>query len=174
MRRRTAALALLALLVAAACAPEADDKVDSTTAPAAVAAASVSTKADEDSIRAIVVRIGTVMSAHDTAAVAALYAADAVDFTPGMSPAEGRTALVKEYADMFRAAKDLKFTVTPGDVMVAQAGDLAVSRASYEMTTTGANGKPATERGNVVLGWKKANGQWKIAVSMNAPTPPAP
>jgi uncharacterized protein (TIGR02246 family) len=168
MRCRTAALALLA----AACTPKADAKVDSTTAPAA--AASATTRADEDSIRAIVVRIGTVMSSHDTAAVAAVYATDGVDFTPGMAPAEGRAALVKEYADMFRAAKDLKFTVTPGDVMVAQSGDLAVSRASYEMTSTDPKGKSVTERGNVVLGWKKVNGQWKIAVSMNAPTAPAP
>jgi len=171
MRCRTAALALLA---AAACSPDGDEKVDSTTPPAAVAAAPASTRADEDSIRAIVVRIGTVMSAKDTAAVAALYASDGVDFTPGLTPAQGRAALVKEYADMFHASKDLKFSVTPGDVMVAQSGDLAVSRASYEMTSTDAKGKPATERGNVVLGWKKVNGQWKIAVSMNAPSAPAP
>src|SRR5690349_17049027 len=124
MRCRTAALALLV----AACSPKADEKVDSTTPPAAVAAASASTRADEDSIRAIVVRIGTVMSARDTAAVATLYATDGVDFTPGMSPAQGRAALVKEYGDMFKAAKDLKFSVTPGDVTVAQSGDLAVSR----------------------------------------------
>ena len=137
MRCRTAALALL---VAAGCGADGDEKTDSTTPPAAAAGAS--TRADEDSIRAIVVRIGTVMSARDTAAVAAVYATDGVDFTPGMSPAEGRAALVKEYGDMFRAAKDLKFAVTPGDVLVAQSGDLAVSRASYEMTSTGANGRP--------------------------------
>jgi len=169
MRCRTAAVALLV----AACTPKADEKVDSTTAPAAVAAASASTRADEDSIRAIVVRIGTVISARDTAAVAAIYSADGVDFTPGMSPAQGRAALVKEYGDIFRASKDLKSSVTPGDVWVAQSGDLAVSRASYEMTATDAKGKSATERGNVLLAWKKVNGQWKLAVSMNAPSAPA-
>jgi uncharacterized protein (TIGR02246 family) len=171
--RRPASLPLL--LAVAACAGKKADTVDSTTPPAAVAAPNVSnTKADEDSIRAIVGRVGASMSAGDTAAVVAMYADNGVDFTPGMAPAEGRAALAKEYAGIFRASKNLKVTITPGDVMVAQSGDLAISRASYEMTATDAKGKPGTERGNVILGWKKVNGQWKIVASMNAPVAPAP
>ncbi|AHG91507.1 hypothetical protein J421_3970 [Gemmatirosa kalamazoonensis] len=172
MRRCTVALALLAV---AACSPKADEKVDSTTAAAAVAAPNVAnTKADEDSIRAISDRIGAAMSAHDTAAVRALYADDGVDFTPGMAPARGSAALVKEYGDMFGGMKGLKATLAPADVIVSQSGDLAVSRSRYQLSWTDAKGKPASDHGNVVVAWKKVNGQWKIATSINASEVPMP
>jgi len=172
MRRCTA---VLSLLLVAACAGKKADTVDSTTPPAAVAASSAAnTKADEDTIRAISDRIAAAISAHDTAAVRALYADDGVDFTPGMAPARGTAALVKEYADMFGGMKNLKTTLAPTDVLVAQSGDVAVSRSGYQLAWTDAKGKPMTDHGNVVIGWKKVNGQWKVATSINASEVHAP
>ena len=170
---RLATVLLVVPLVVAACAPK-PQQTDSTTAPAAVAAPAADTKADEDTIRAISSRVATAMTGHDTAAIAALYADDGVDFTPNNPPAHGRAGVVKEYAGMFGALKDMKLTMTPADVMVAQSSDLAVSHAAYDMTWTDAKGKAMKERGNVVIAWKKVGGAWKVATSMNAPEAPAP
>jgi uncharacterized protein (TIGR02246 family) len=172
MRRLAAALAVAPLL--AACAPK-SAPADSTAAPAAVAApAPADSRADEDSLRAISTRIVTAMTNHDTAAVAALYADDGVDFSPNTPPARGRAEVLKEYGAMFGSMKDLKLTMSPPDVIVARSGDLAVSRSPYEMTWTDAKGKPAKDNGNVLIAWKKVNGVWKVATSMNASAVPAP
>jgi uncharacterized protein (TIGR02246 family) len=170
MRRRTVALTLVVAPLVA-CSKQAAEKTDTTTPPAAVAAPAVNTKADEDSIRAIMSRLQTAMNAGDTSVVTAVYTDDAVDFTPGMAPAQGRAALAKEYAEIFGAMKGLKASFGTSDVMVSQSGDLAISHGSYQMSYTDAKGKPATERGNVIAGWKKVDGQWKMAASMNAPEP---
>lgn len=51
---------------------------------------------------------------------------------------------------------------------------MAVSHAPYEMTWTDAKGKAMKDRGNVLIAWKKVNGAWKVATSMNASDTPAP
>lgn len=167
MRHRAlVVLPLATLLVAPACASK--PSAAAADSPAAVAAPVANTKADEDSIQAMGARMMSAMSARDSAAIGALYAADGVDFTPGTPVAEGRDAVVKEYAGMFGTMKDLKIAMQPATVSVAQSGDMAMSRAAYDLTWTDAKGKPAKDHGHVLIGWKKVDGAWKIATSMNA------
>ncbi len=68
-----------------------------------------------------------------------------------------------------------KVSVTNDTVDVAQAGDMAVYRATYAFTMTDPKTKmPATENGNWLIIYKpQPDGSWKIAISMIADTPPA-
>ena len=68
-----------------------------------------------------------------------------------------------------------KVSVSNETVDVAQAGDMAVYRATYAFTMTDPKTKkPATENGNWLIIYKpQPDGSWKVAVSMIADTPPA-
>ena len=87
MRRCLAALALVA-----ACSTKEPEKVDTSTAPAAVAAAPANTKADEDSIHALSQRWLQAAASHDTAAIGALFAEDGLTYPPMQPAARGPAA----------------------------------------------------------------------------------
>jgi len=168
-----AALPLLALVVLlAACArQDADAGADSgAAAPAAAAAASgaaADTRADEDSIRAISKRYLQLAATRDTAAIGALFAEDGMAFTPNTPAARGPSAVTKTYGGLYRIGKDVKLTFETTDVAVAQAGDMAVERGTYELSWVDAKGKAMKDHGNYVTAWKKVNGQWKILADIN-------
>lgn len=59
-------------------------------------------------------------------------------------------------------------------VDVAEAGDLAIYRATYAFTSTDAKTKtPMTEPGNVIMALKPVEGTWKIAWAVESNTGPA-
>ncbi len=66
-----------------------------------------------------------------------------------------------------------KVSVTDATVDVAQAGDMAVYRATYAFTMTDPKTRtPVTEHGNWLIIYKPLpDGSWKIATSMIADTP---
>ncbi len=86
------------------------------------------------------------------------------------SPAEDLDVTKKQAADT-----STHVSVSGETVDVAQAGDMAVYRATYTYTQTDPKTKkPATENGNWLLIYKpQPDGSWKIAVSMIADTPAA-
>lgn len=75
----------------------------------------------------------------------------------------------------FLAGGPAKETFSDERVDVAEAGDMAIYRATYEATFTDAKThKPIHETGNVVTGYRKqSDGSWKIAWTISADTPPA-
>jgi uncharacterized protein (TIGR02246 family) len=172
MRRCTIAVALV---LAAACAPKAAESIDSSTAAAAVAAPSAAnTKADEDSINALNTRWKAALASKDTTAIGALFADDGAAYTSSMPPARGASAVAAHYGGMYRMGKDVKLTFDPKDLAVAQAGDLAVERGTYELSWTDAKGKATTDRGSYVATFKKVNGQWKVFSDMAVSEMPMP
>lgn len=175
MRTRHALLAVAApaLLLAAACSQQsADARPDSGAAPPAAAAAG--TKADEDSIRAIGQRWLQMVASHDTAGIGALFADDGAAYAPNQPAAKGPAGATASYAGLYKIGKDVKLTFSPTDVTVAQAGDVAVERGTYQLAWTDAKGKAMSDHGNYVTAWKKVNGQWKVYADMNASEVPMP
>lgn len=71
---------------------------------------------------------------------------------------------------------NVKLSVTTDAVDVAEAGDMAVVRATYDFGFTDPKTKaPTNEHGNWVLGYKKqADGGWKIAWAVVSDSPAAP
>jgi ketosteroid isomerase-like protein len=174
--RRLSALpaALVVALVAAACAPKDSATVDSTTPPAAVAASAADPKADADSIAAINARWLKALVDHDTVTIGSLFADDGKSFAPNQAVAKGPAGATAAYAGLYRLGKDVKLTFQTSDLAVAQAGDLAVERGTYQLSWTDAKGKPMSDKGNYVVAWKKVAGQWKVLADMNASDMPMP
>jgi ketosteroid isomerase-like protein len=68
----------------------------------------------------------------------------------------------------------------PSGVAVAKSGDVAYTYGTYDLSVTGPDGKPMTDKGKYVTVYKKqADGSWKAALDtfnsdMPLPTPPPP
>ena len=91
----------------------------------------------------------------DAAAVAGLYAKDAMIMAPGTEPASGTSAIQAFFAeDMRQGAKN---TLTTADVVGS--GDYAVSTGKW--VATSAEGKHL-DHGSYMTLYKKEGGGWKI------------
>jgi ketosteroid isomerase-like protein len=96
----------------------------------------------------------------------AYYSDDAVILPPNDKKVSGKESNRKVIADLL-ALPGLALSWAPAKVEVAQSGDLAYTQGSYELTTTDAKGKPATDRGKTLEIWKKqADGTWKCVADM--------
>ena len=107
----------------------------------------------------------------------AFYTEDAVALPPNEKTAVGKENIRKPVGDML-GLPGLSISWQPTKVEVAKSGDLAYLYGTYQMTATGADGKPMSDNGKMVEIWKKqADGNWKCIVdtwSSDLPaTPPA-
>lgn len=112
------------------------------------------------------------MLANDAAAVAALYADDAVLVLPGSGAIKGKKAIADAYAGWL---KDVKVTeAVLMDTRYRSAGKLSTGWGSWKMTTVPkAGGKPTTETGTFCAVAAESKGAWKY-VSDHASADPAP
>lgn len=96
-------------------------------------------------------------NAGDAAAVAAVYAEDAVVLPPGSEPVEGRAAIQA----FWQAAMDADPGVTT-DIETVEAdvmGDVAIERGTY--VDTGPDGGHR-DHGKFLAIWTRVDGEWKI------------
>jgi uncharacterized protein (TIGR02246 family) len=97
----------------------------------------------------------------DSAAVVALYDANAIAFPPGEPAWNGTAAIGKGFGGMMGAFTIKDFTLTANDVVVG--GDYAVETGTYKMTMVPKKGAAMEDHGKYVVVWKKqADGGWKL------------
>ena len=156
---RGAALSILAAFSLAACAKPA--------APVDTAKIATAIKADWAKVTAA-------YNAGDADATVASDAPDIVNMIHGQANYSGVDTDLKASQRLFAAGRP-KEEFSNETVDVAASGDMAVYRATYAWSYTDPNtGKPVSETGNEVAGYKKqADGSWKIAWTITADTPPA-
>jgi len=110
--------------------------------------------------------------AGDAAALAALYADDAVLVLPGAPAARGEKAIAESFAGWFKDTKVTEFVLS--DSRYRTEGRLSAGWGRYRMTTVPkAGGVPMTETGTYSGVAVETNGVWKY-VSDNASAEPAP
>jgi ketosteroid isomerase-like protein len=113
--------------------------------------------------------------AGNAAALAALYADDAVLAMPGMPAARGGKAIAELIAGLVKDVKVTEFVLT--DSRFETSGNLSAGWGRYKMTTVPrVGGAPTTEFGTYCGVATLKGGVWKY-VSDNAaadPAPPAP
>jgi uncharacterized protein (TIGR02246 family) len=116
--------------------------------------------ADADAIRAVNVAWNKAYNAGDGAAVAALYADDAVLLAPGAPLARGKASISEYYAKdaaAFAAAGIMVVDAPTSDV--AESGDLAWQSGTYKSTDkSGA----AVEAGKFLTVFQRKDGKWQI------------
>jgi len=141
MRRLVFALSLTIAL--AACQPTAP-KVD----PAA----------EEQAIRTQVAVFNAGVRAYDEAAIASVYAPDAVLLPPNQARLVGTAAIEQMFAGM----EPLKATmvVTPVTIVISASGDLAVEEGTWTYSMPNADGTTFQDNGKYLVAWKKVNGTW--------------
>ncbi len=96
-------------------------------------------------------------NAGDAAALAALYAADAVVMAPGSEPAEGLKAIEEHYRSSLEEAAGSENKIKTLEVMAA--GDWAVEVGSF--VTNAADGSHL-DHGRYIALWKKVDNKWKL------------
>ena len=113
------------------------------------------------------------VSARDVERVIGFYASDATLLPTAKPLIAGRDAIRAEWVELF-AIPSFNNTTRLIQVEVAQGGEMAFTRGSYETLLTGQDGKPVTEVGKWVTIWRKqADGSWRIVVDIyNTDTPP--
>ena len=109
----------------------------------------------------------------DTAAVAALYTADAVVLPPNAEMVRGRQG-VKEFFDALIQQMGVP-RLTLDTIQVDEVGDTACEVGAYTMKLQPSGGEPVSDNGKYVVVWKRqTDGSWKLAVDIwntNAPLP---
>lgn len=121
--------------------------------------------ADEAAIRAAVKEWASAAAAKDADKFASFYTEDATLMLGNAPDVKGKAAIREAAAGMMQDANfALSFETTA--VQVARSGDLAYELGTYSLTmTVPRTKKPATEKGNFLVVWKKqADGVWKAAV----------
>ena len=167
---RTLAVSL-AVVVVAGC-TKAETPAADTAAVAAAATAPASSAADEAAIRDLNASWFRINNTHDAAALAALYADDAVLMMPGAPVARGREAIAAAYKkDMDVMAKSGWVNNQGSDSEIGLSGDLAYESNTF--TIADKTGKKI-DSGKYVTVFAKRDGKWVIVRDIwNMDTPTA-
>jgi uncharacterized protein (TIGR02246 family) len=108
-------------------------------------------------------KFAAAVAARDTDTVANSYADDAHLLPAGSPRSDGREAIRAAWVQ-FLGTPGLSLKFTSSDVMVAEAGDVAIDVGAYEMSMSGPKGQPIQDVGKYVTVLKKVGDQWKIVV----------
>jgi uncharacterized protein (TIGR02246 family) len=93
----------------------------------------------------------------DAAAIAALYAEDAVMMAPGAEPAQGRAAIKELLMGAIAAAGGSQMTIKPGEII--EVDGWAVETGTF--VDTAADGSHR-DHGPYVAVWKTVDGRWMM------------
>ncbi len=153
MSARTArwivSLMLVFLVAGCAAPPPAAPPVDAAAIKAEI------TKIDEGFMAAV--------AARDTAFLRNYYAEDSRLLAPNAPRADGIEAVMAGWRE-FLAIPGLALTGECQDVIVSQAGDMAIDLGTYRMMMTGPKGAPIEDHGKYVTVFKRTDAGWKSIV----------
>jgi uncharacterized protein (TIGR02246 family) len=138
-----------------------------TTDTTAVAPPKVDKGTEEQAIRDIGRKWEKMFADKDSSGIGQLFANDGYEMPPGTKPMKGPDEVTKGLGAMLRTSKDFKLSFQPSTIVVADAGDLAAERGTYQASWTGPKGKKIEDKGNYVTVWKKVGGQWKVLSDIN-------
>ncbi len=159
------ALGLLALALATGC--NQPKTAGMTSDSTAAGPPKVDKQAEENAIRDIGRKWEKMFADKDSAGIGQLFADDGYEMPPGTKAMKGPDEVTKGVGAMLRNSKDFKLTFAPSTIIVADAGDMAAERGTYQASWTGPKGKKIDDHGNYVTVWKKVGGQWKVVSDIN-------
>jgi len=154
--------AVALLVVAAACSGNTGSATDTTKAPPAAAS-----PANDAAVRAVIDsadrKFEAAFKAGDATTAASFYEENATSMPPNLEPENGRAAIEKGYADLFKSVGKVgDFSVQIRDLDAY--GDHAIEIGSYAMTFTPTGAKePMKDHGSYINYWRKQpDGSWKL------------
>jgi uncharacterized protein (TIGR02246 family) len=109
--------------------------------------------------------------AGDAAALASLYAEDAVLLAPGMPTAKGRPAIQSAFATIFESPPS-SVTIESDATIVSESGELAFDHGTYTMSGTTPAGEAWQDTGKFLGVLRNTGGEWTyIADTWNRAAP---
>jgi uncharacterized protein (TIGR02246 family) len=109
--------------------------------------------------------------AGDAAALASLYAEDAVLLAPGMPTAKGRPAIQSAFATIFESPPS-SVTIESDATIVSESGELAFDHGTYTMSGTTPAGEAWQDTGKFLGVLRNTGGEWTyIADTWNSDAP---
>ncbi len=123
----------------------------------------VDTAAITLAVDGVITAFNAALAAKDTAAIASLYAEDAVVLPADQPRVDGRLAIRDWWAEGL-AAPGLRLVLVPGRTTVAPAGDLATVVGAYDYQAAGAKGSVRREVGKFVAVLKPVGSRWQIVI----------
>ena len=110
---------------------------------------------------------------RDLEGMMTIYASDAQELLPDMPPIVGRDAIREFYRDLIEGFPRFAHQFEASEVVVAESGDLAVVRGSYQFTADTL--RPAeVQIGKFVGVWRRRDSDWRLQMNIsnsNQPTP---
>jgi len=154
----------LKLVLAIACSATALSACDRTTVADGNRVAQADAAADKQAIRSTNERWLQLIRAKDAAGIAQLYAADGAVMPPNEKAASGRESIEQWWGrSMQMPGFDLTFETD--QLVVSQAGDMALDRGTYRFAATPPSGA-IDDSGKYVVVWRKVDGEWKVAADI--------
>ena len=158
--------AALALAWIVGCQQEPATEAGSTEETAAVDEAAI-----RQSIEGLMAAWESAALAGDAAALAAIYAEDAVLQPPNAPKAVGRPAIQAAFTEMLAATPFTAIDIVSDGVEVSTSGDIAWAHGSYTSTNT-VNGGPYEDTGKWLSVCENYDGQWShVADTWNSDRP---
>ncbi len=149
MKKLFAVLTTVLVLAVSGCAPQVDVEAE---------AAAIREAIDVEWLKAA--------QAKDVEGWLSFYTDDALMLPPNTPIATGKEAIRALLSELV-ANPGFAINLQTTQVEVSRAGDLAYSLNTYELTLNDPEGKPVTERGKGVFGWKKQpDGTWKVVIDI--------
>jgi ketosteroid isomerase-like protein len=122
---------------------------------------------DAVAIKAEIVKIDeafqAAVAARDTVALRNYYAEDARMLPPNAPRADGIDAVMASWRD-FLSMPGLEMAGECKDVIVSQAGDIAIDLGTYRMKFTGPGGAPMEDVGKYMSVFRKTDAGWKCII----------
>jgi uncharacterized protein (TIGR02246 family) len=102
----------------------------------------------------------------------AIYAPDAQELLPSLLPIVGREAIRTFYAGIQVEYPRHAYQFEQTEIWIAESGDLAVARGTYRFTPDTEHPDSA-QTGKFVGVWRRADGDWRLALNISNEDPPA-
>ena len=148
---------------------------DRSAAPAeANAAAGEAAATDTAAVKQAFADFNAAIAAKDLPKIQAQYADDAIMVLPDQAPFEGIDAIMADYK-AYAADAAGKFVPGAETVTVSPGGDIAYGEVKYQSTYTNPTTKAVvtSDRYNLSVYKKQADGSWKVVRDINAALPKA-
>jgi uncharacterized protein (TIGR02246 family) len=124
---------------------------------------------EEKAIRDADARWLKASQSRDSAAEAAVFAADGVAYREHVDPLVGPPAFQEWSAKLYAENPKQSSTWTTDSIRIADSGDLAIQTGQYHVTGIGPKGD-REDRGRFVTVWKKVGTEWKVAHDIGSTT----
>lgn len=114
-------------------------------------------------IRNVNDRYVAAVASRDTAAIANLFAEDAVILVHNAPTVVGRDAVRRLYAGFFAAIPNPAMTLVAESIVISASEDLAYEIARYTVSGTAPGGTRWDDRGRYLIALVPGSGGWRIA-----------